>query len=140
MEKFLFNGFLGRTFVEAFEKGICLCAGLRIGEAANGHHYSDYNKKVYKEVTSFLESFHMVESHSFAALDADIFCVRADHFVVEIGFSEFTHGVPKYWEKLFRGPNITDDPLQAVVWANDKGTRAVTIFTLPYSYNDLYRS
>lgn len=66
-----------------------------------------------------LESFHMQELYLLEEND-DYFCgIRADHFCIEIGFSEYA-----YAEEEEEGNNL------ALITANHKGTRLMTLLKI----------
>lgn len=86
--------------------------------------WGDPNEK--EKVNRFLSGFHMVRGALFEDLDDYNFGMRAEHFAVEIGYSEFAYVLPGC-----ASPNDRNDYYWfAVAFANHKGTRCVSVYRL----------
>lgn len=84
------------------------------------------NPSEKEKVNGFLSGFHMVRGALFEELDDYNFGMRADHFAVEIGYSEFAYVLPGC-----EHPNDHYDyDWFIVVFANHKGTRCVSVYRL----------
>lgn len=101
--------------LEAGSTLICACIPL---------HSNDWgDQDIREKVNDFLSGFHMKFGMFFEEQDAYHYGMRADHFTVEVGYSEFTDALPDCESQNDR----YDYFWFIVVFANHKGTRCVSI-------------
>jgi len=102
----------------ALEAGSTLiCSCLPIHDDAWG------DQDLRKRVNHFLSGFHMKYGMFFEEQDDYQYGMRADHFTIEVGFSECADPLPDCESQN----DFNAYPWFIVVFANHKGTRCVSI-------------